>query len=138
MNILELTNNIKSGRSTYDVTHDIYFAFQRCSRDFNPLHTDVQYATNHGFKDIVMYGNILNVFVSHFIGMKLPTRDVIIQSQDISFHKPVFLNDKIELRYELDNVCEAANSISFKLKFYKMMEPKPLMVAKGHVSIGLL
>jgi acyl dehydratase len=122
----------------YEVTPDIYFAFQRCSSDFNPLHTDEQYAENHGFPDRVMYGNILNAFVSHFVGMKLPTRDVIIQSQDINFHKPVFLNDKLELQYAVENVSEAANSITFKLKFYKQCAPKSQLVAKGHVSVGLL
>jgi acyl dehydratase len=122
----------------YEVTPDIYFAFQRCSSDFNPLHTDEQYAENHGFPGRVMYGNILNAFVSHFVGMKLPTRDVIIQSQDINFHKPVFLNDKLELQYAVDNVSEAANSITFKLKFYKQCAPKAQLVAKGHVSVGLL
>jgi acyl dehydratase len=138
MTIEEFVNKCKSGGVVYEVSPDIYFAFQRCSCDFNPLHTDQHYAENHGFTSRVMYGNILNAFVSNFVGMQLPTRDVIIQSQDINFHKPVFLNDKLELQYAVDNVSEAANSITFKLKFYKQCEPKAQLVAKGHVSVGLL
>ncbi len=121
----------------YEVTPDVYFSFQRCSGDFNPLHTDLRYARNHGFESCVMYGNILNAFVSHFVGMLLPMRDVIIQSQDLNFHKPVYLNDKLELRCSIETVSEAANSIAFKLKFYKQGESISL-VAKGRVAIGLL
>jgi acyl dehydratase len=130
--------NVNQGGVIYEVTPDIYFAFQRCSSDFNPLHTDEQFAVDHGFSDRVMYGNILNAFVSHFVGMKLPTRDVIIQTQDINYHKPVYLNDKVELQYVVENVSEAANSVTFKLKFYRHCEPKLQLVAKGHVSVGLL
>jgi acyl dehydratase len=116
----------------------VYYSFQRVSSDYNPLHTDEAYATACGFTSRVMYGNILNAFVSHFVGMTLPTRDVIIQSQDLNYHKPVYLHDRLELQYDIENVSEAANSVTFKLKFYKQTETKPMLVAKGHVSVGLL
>lgn len=67
------------------VDSEKYFAFQRVSNDFNTLHTDSAFATERGFKDKVMYGNILNAFISYFVGMALPTRNVIIQCQDTLF-----------------------------------------------------
>jgi acyl dehydratase len=139
MNIEEFVNNCENrGGVKYEVSPEIYYSFQRVSSDYNPLHTDEAYATAHGFASRVMYGNILNAFVSHFVGMTLPTRDVIIQSQDLNYHKPVYLHDRLELQYALDSYSEAANSITFKLKFYKQTEAKPQLVAKGHVSVGLL
>jgi len=124
---------------TYQVTPEVYYAFQRCSSDFNPLHTDAAYAHDKGFSEVVMYGNILNAFLSHFVGMLLPSRDVMIQTQDISFHKPVYLNDKITLESKIDTISEAVNIIGYKLKFRRLTEEGKLeLVAKAHVQIGLL
>lgn len=138
MTITELAERSANIQYTYKVTPEVYYSFQRCSNDFNPLHTDRMYAISKGFSGQVMYGNILNAFVSHFVGMLLPSREVIIQSQDISFHKPVFLNDDITLEVSIDTVSEAVNIINYKLKFYKTVTNGRQLVAKGHVQIGLL
>ena len=122
----------------YKVTPEIYYAFQRCSDDYNPLHTDAAFAERKGFSERVMYGNILNCFVSHFVGMLLPSRNIVIQTQDIQFHKPVFLNDEIHLESSIETVSDAVNIINYKLKFYTMVDYKKKIVAKGHVQIGLL
>ena len=138
MTITELAEKSANIQYTYRVTPEVYYSFQRCSNDFNPLHTDRMYAISKGFPGQVMYGNILNAFVSHFVGMLLPLKEVIIESQDISFHKPVFLNDDIILETSIDTVSEAVNIINYKLKFYKTVTNGRQLVAKGHVQIGLL
>lgn len=138
MTITELAEKSANIQYTYKVTPDVYYSFQRCSNDFNPLHTDKVFAERKGFVGCVMYGNILNAFVSHFVGMLLPSREVMIQSQDISFHKPVFLNDEIQLKAGIETVSEAVNIINYKLKFLRVTEGKSELVAKGHVQIGLL
>ncbi len=138
MDINQLAEKSAHIEHTYIVTPDVYYSFQRCSNDYNPLHTDALFAKSKGFDKCVMYGNILNGFVSHFVGMLLPTRDVMIQSQDISFHKPVFLNDEIQLEAVVDTVSEAVNIINYKLKFRRIGGDKKEIVAKGHVQIGLL
>lgn len=138
MTITELAEKTASLSHVYQVTPEVYDSFQRCSQDMNPLHTDEAFAQAKGFKGCVMYGNILNAFISHFVGMCLPTPHVMIQSQDINFHKPVFLNDEITLEAGIDTVSEAVNIINYKLKFYKTTDTGRQLVAKGHVQIGLL
>jgi acyl dehydratase len=139
MTIAELAELSGKIEHTYQVNPEVYHAFQSCSGDFNPLHTDVAFAQSKGFANCVMYGNILNAFISHFVGMLLPTSEVMIQSQDISFHKPVFLNDQISLEATVDTVSEAVGIIEYKLKFRRISDGvKPELVAKGHVQIGLL
>ena len=137
MTITELAEQSAKIQHTYKVTSDIYSSFQKCSNDYNPLHVDQLYAVSKGFSDCVMYGNILNAFISHFVGMLLPSKEVMIQSQDISFHKPVYLNDEIMLEATVDTISEAVNIIVYKLKFRRIGEGKPELVAKGHVQIGL-
>ena len=45
----------------------------------------------------IVHGNILNCFISYFIGEIIPTKNVIIIEQKISFVKPFFINDIISL-----------------------------------------
>ena len=138
MELQEVIEQTQHMECTYKVTEDVYKAFQVVSGDRNPLHTNVDFAQAKGFAGCVMYGNILNCFVSHFVGMALPSDDVMIQTQDIQYHKPVFLNDEITLIAEVEEYSEAVRIINYKLKFYRMNAEKPQLVAKGHVQIGLI
>ena len=119
----------------FTVTQAVYEAFQQCSGDFNPLHTDRGFASAKGFGDRVMYGNILNGFVSYFVGMMLPVPDVIIHSQDIVFKNPVFLDDELDFTAKVEDVSEAVGVVVFKFTF-RNAEGK--LVARGHVQIGTI
>lgn len=138
MNILELAEKTNGKVCNFVVTQNVYDAFQQCSGDLNPLHVDEEFAKKKGFRSCVMYGNILNAFVSYYVGMALPDKNVMIQAQDINYRKPVFLNDHIQIVSAVDDVSEAVNVIIYKLKFYRMIDEKRELVANGHVQIGLL
>ena len=138
MSFEELVEKSQKLEVRYQVTPEVYDHFQQMTSDLNPLHTDVDFARRKGFPERVMYGNILNGFISHFVGMALPSPDVMIQTQDIQFRKPVYLGDEILLKSEIQDVSEAVRIINYKLKFYKMGMEKPQLVATGHVQIGVL
>ncbi|MDI9339182.1 MAG: MaoC/PaaZ C-terminal domain-containing protein [Sediminibacterium sp.] len=118
----------------FTVTEAVYNGFLNAFGDRNPLHTDEAYAMQKGFQGRVMHGNILNGFLSYFIGECLPTKDVIIHSQSIQFNKPVFLNDTLLLEAQVAEVIESVKVVSFKYTF-KNAEGK--RVAKGEIQIGL-
>ena len=138
MTINELAEQTQQLSHVYQVSQEVYDCFQRCSQDMNPLHTDEAFAHEKGFEGRVMYGNILNAFVSHFVGMLLPTPNVMIQTQDIQYRKPVFLGDTILLKSEIQDTSEAVEIVNFKLKFFRTNSEKPQLVASGHVQVGLL
>lgn len=138
MSILELAEKTNQTECLFEITPEVYRAFQACSGDMNPLHTDEGFAKQKGFPTCVMYGNILNAFVSFFVGMALPTKDVMIQAQDINYRKPVFMNDKVRMAAVVDTVSESVNVIVYKYKFYRITAPKDVLVANGHVQVGLL
>ncbi len=119
---------------TFNVDEAVYNGFKTVFKDNNPLHTNSDYAVSKGFKGLVMHGNILNGFISYFIGECLPTKDVIIHSQDISFSKPVYLNDVLKFEAEVDEVYESVKALKFKFSF-RNSEGKS--VAKGNIQIGL-
>ena len=122
-------------REKFTVTDIVYNGFIEIFRDKNPLHIDDKFALVKGFKSKVMHGNILNGFLSYFIGECLPTKDVIIHSQEIQFKGPVYLEDKLDLITEAIGVYESVNVIEFKFSF-KNKELKT--VAKGKFQIGLI
>lgn len=119
----------------YTVAEKIYKGFIDIFGDNNPLHTDESFAKEHGMTQVVMHGNILNGFVSHFVGEILPQKNVIIHSQSINFYKPVFLNDTVTLSAELAEVYESVKTYIFKFTFKNQ---EGVRVAKGTVQIGLI
>lgn len=125
----------KEYQHKFVVTQAVYDGFQQCSGDFNPLHTNQDFAKGKGFPHCVMYGNILNGFVSYFIGMLLPTQEVIIHSQDIMFKNPVFLNDELDFTAKVEDISEVVNTVIFK---YTFRNAAGKLVARGHVQIGVI
>tara|TARA_A100000171_G_C2041058_1_gene100504 strand:+ start:55 stop:453 length:399 start_codon:yes stop_codon:yes gene_type:complete len=119
----------------FTVKKEIHDGFINVFRDNNPLHTDMDFARKKGFIGVVMHGNILNGFLSFFIGEKLPTKDVIIHSQEIQFKNPVYLNDKLQFHAEIVGLYESVNAVEFKYSF-KNKDNK--IVAKGKIQIGLI
>lgn len=117
------------------VTDSIHAGFISLFKDKNPLHTLSDFASKHGFKDKVMHGNILNGFLSYFIGEKLPVKEVIIHSQEIQFKNPVYLNDSLSFTAEVAGIYESVNTVEFKFTFRNAVSK---LVAKGKIQIGLL
>src|SRR6476620_11686637 len=117
------------------VSEETYNGFIALFRDQNPLHTNEEFAQNKGFKGRVMHGNILNGFLSYFIGECLPTKDVIIHSQEIQFKNAVYLNDELQFEAKISGVYESVGAIEFKFTF-KNNEAK--VMAKGKIQIGKL
>ena len=132
---MELSIFEKEYHHQFVVSQSVYDAFQKSSGDKNPLHTNRDFAKSKGFSECVMYGNILNGFVSYFIGMMLPTPDVIIHTQDIIYKNPVFLNDELDFSAAVEDISEAVKTIIFKFVF---KNSRGKIVAKGHVQIGVL
>lgn len=119
----------------FAVTEEVYFSFQQCSGDYNPLHTNENFAKSKGFSQRVMYGNILNAFLSCFIGEKLPTKEVIIQSQEIFYKNPVYLNEELKFEAVVAGIYESVSTVEFK---YKFIRQDGIVAAKGKIQIGVL
>lgn len=133
--MFELKDFDREYRHVFVVNETVYKAFQQGTGDYNPLHCDEAFAKSKGFPQCVMYGNILNGFLSYFIGMMLPTQDVIIHSQDIAYKNPVFMNDELEFTAKVDDISEAVKAVIFK---YTFRNTAGKVVAKGHIQIGLI
>lgn len=130
----KLLTTVNGSKQIFHVTEEVYHAFQTCSNDRNPLHTEESFAVSKGFRSKVMYGNILNAFVSFFVGECLPTKEVVIHSQEIQYKNPVYMNDTLIFDAKVDGIYESVNTVEFKFKF---VNEEGLVVAKGKVQIGV-
>lgn len=122
--------------NSFVVSETVYDGFISIFEDRNPLHTSNQFAREKGFKEKVMHGNILGGFLSYFVGECLDEKNVIIHSQEIKYSNPVYLNDNLLLKVQVNEVYESVNAIEFKFTFFN--KKSMLIVAKGKLQIGLL
>jgi len=122
-------------QQTFTVDSRVYKGFIDIFKDTNPLHTDGAFAIERGFKSEVMHGNILNGFLSYFIGECLPLKNVIIQTQEIKFSLPVYLDSVLTFNAEIQDVFDSVKMIEFKYYFQNVEGKK---VAKGTIQIGLI
>lgn len=112
----------------------VYEGFQTTFQDLNPYHIDDKKAQEKGFKEKIMYGNILNGFVSFFVGELLPTKEVVIVSQSINFRSPFFLNDRLDFLAEVTQFSEAMSVGTFKFAFSRSAEK----IAEGKVQVKFM
>lgn len=117
------------------VSSKVYEDFIQLSQDNNPLHINKEFAISKGFKGVVMHGNILNAFLSYFIGECLPTKNVIIHSQEIQYKNPVYLGDELAFTASVSGVYESVNTCEFKY-YFRNSDTK--VVAKGKIQIGII
>ena len=119
----------------YQVTERIYSLFIQAFDDKNPLHVDKAFATKFKFPDRVMHGAILNGFLSNFIGECLPQKNVLVQSYNINFSKPVYQEQKLKFCAKITGVYDSVNSIEFKFTFQNAEND---IVAKGSIGISII
>lgn len=119
----------------FKINKNIYDGFIKLFSDKNPLHTDEVFAQSKGFKSRVMHGNILGGFLSYFIGECLPTKDVIIHSQEIKYIKPVYINELLSFNAEIIGIYKSVNVVEFKFYFENNESNK---IAKGKIQIGII
>ncbi|MDR1105826.1 MAG: hypothetical protein LBL44_05670 [Treponema sp.] len=121
--------------AAFTVSGKIHEGFIGLFGDKNPMHTDPAFASGRGYKGIIMHGNILNGFLSYFIGELLPVKNVIIHSQEINYRKPVYLDDKLTLKARISEIHESVNVVTFKYSFVK---ENGETAASGSIQTGIL
>ena len=120
---------------TFKVSETVYEGFINVFHDKNPLHTDEAFARSKGFRQKVMHGNILNGFLSYFIGECLPLKEVVIHSQEIQYKLPVYINDELLFESTITDVHESVSVVEFSFRF---LNSESKIVSKGKFQIGLL
>ena len=124
----------QSWEKTWKVSSKLCFQFSNLSADYNPMHTDKNFAKSYGFKDKIVHGNILQLFLSYFVGEMLPKKNVVIISQKIKYLKPIYVNQHITLKSKLENLNWTMGLLEFRIVFNTRCE----RIAEGKLDVKIL
>ena len=80
-----------------EITDSLVNSFAELSGDFNPLHTNKDYAISNGFENKICHGMLLGSFFSQLIGMYLPGKHALYLSQSVEFRNPCFIGDTVKV-----------------------------------------
>lgn len=98
------------------ITESMINEFAKLSGDYNPLHTDNQYAGSTSFKQRICHGMLLASFFSRLVGMHIPGKNALYIAQSLKFISPCYINDEIIVEGEVLDKSEATRIINIKTK----------------------
>ena len=90
--------------------------FSKLTGDFNPLHTDEEYAKNTEFGGRVVHGLLAGSLFSTLVGMYLPGKYCLVLSLEMQFHNPVKPNHEIRVHGEIVNKINSLKILEIKAK----------------------
>ena len=117
----------------YVITPAVYDAFLAAFDDRSPIHVDAEAAKAAGFRGRVMFGALLNGFLSHFVGMRFPGRRALLLSSDLRYLNPSYAGDKISLHARVDQAVEAQGVVVLLVDFKNLTQGT--QAAKGRVQV---
>ena len=89
--------------------------FAQMTQDFHPLHTNIDYAKDCGFDDIIAHGLLISAHSSTLIGMQLPGENALVLSQSFKYGKPVYPGDTITYTGRVKSIDNRFNTIEVKI-----------------------
>lgn len=103
-----------SAQITRRVTGGDIAEFVDAVGDYNPVHSDREYAAATAFKEPIAPGIWTAGLISAVIGTRLPGPGAIYVSQELKFLKPVKAGDSISARVEVTEVNREKNRIRLR------------------------
>jgi len=98
------------------ITESMVNNFANVSGDFSPIHIDEEYAKTTSFGKRVAHGMLLASFLSRVDGMYLPGKHALYFSQNLEFHNPCFINDKIKISSIVIDKSESTKILKIESK----------------------
>jgi len=92
--------------------------FAKITGDFNPLHTDEEFAKVTRFGGRIAHGMLTSSFISRAIGMSLPGTGALYLSQYLEFFAPVRIGDKIKVMVTVQRKHEGINVLSLNTEIF--------------------
>ena len=90
-------------------------AFANISGDYNPAHTNDEYAKKSVFGRRIAHGMLSASYISAVLGTKMPGPGTIYLHQDLDFKKPVYIGDEITTIVEVAKILNPEKGI-YELK----------------------
>ena len=108
-------------------------AFAELSGDFNPVHTDAEYAAKSMFGKRIAHGALSASLISAILGNDLPGPGAIFVELNMRFRKPAFIDDEVTARAEISEINEKNGRI--KMKVSCMVNGKAIIRGEAGVVV---
>jgi 3-hydroxybutyryl-CoA dehydratase len=129
------TEGYKVNKS-YTIDKESYSKFLDLFKDTSSIHTDIEYAKERGFKDIIIHGSMLTGYLSNFTGTFFPGDRSFTQSVEVQFKAPIYVNDTIKIECELTQMVESVGVLILDFLIYN--ETQNYLSAEARIQTGIL
>ena len=113
-------------------TSDDLIRFGSLSGDHNPIHEDEAYAQSCGFAGRVVYGGLIMASVSRLIGMMVPGPGAVMQSVQLQFKSPLYVNEPARLEATVDYINPELKVLQLRIEATR----SETVIAKGTAQVG--
>ena len=104
--------------------------FSELSGDFNPIHSNVNFARKKGFTSPIIYGLLLASQASRLIGQELPDSHAILTGVQMDFTAPAFAGDDLKFFAQLIRKSDSTHALEFKCHISRV----GTILARGRVG----
>jgi acyl dehydratase len=101
---------------SFSVSDEDMRTYGKLIGDFNPVHTDVEFAKVKGFDAPLIYGMLLSGQMSRLIGQELPDKHAILTGMRIDFIQPGYAGDELCFDAELTTKSDSSGGLEFKCR----------------------
>lgn len=119
-----------------EITKDLIENFAKISGDYSPIHMDSAYAEKTQFGKRIAHGMISGMWFSRLVGMHIPGKYAVYLSQNLNFHKPFLIGEKIQIVGEIIQKIDVVKTIKLKT-IVKNKESNEVMVS-GEALVKVL
>lgn len=113
---------------TKTVTNEDILGFAKLTGDVNPIHVNDEFAKGTMYKERIAHGLLTAGFISTLIGTKLPGRNTIYLSQNVTFTAPVKIGDTLTVVGEVTEKRDDKQILRLNTHIYNQNEK---MVVEG-------
>lgn len=121
------------------ITESDVVAFAGLSGDFNPIHTDVEFARDTPYGQRVVYGLLGLSMLTGLLdrtGLFSGTAIAMLGIRDWTFTAPLFIGDTIRFRLTIVDVRRArSGDRGVVQRYFELINQRDEVVQKGHIDI---
>ncbi len=117
---------------TTTITSEDIITFAKLTGDVNPIHILDSFAKTTMFKERIAHGMLVSGFISTVLGTKLPGKNTIYLSQNVSFRAPVKIGDTLRVVAEVIKKRDDKKIITLQTNVYNQLNE---LVVEGTATI---
>jgi acyl dehydratase len=122
------------------ITETDVVAFAGLSGDFNPIHTDVEYAAGTAYGQRVVYGLLtLSIATGLLDRSRIFSGSAVamLGISDWTFHKPVFIGDTVHVRLTIESVRPTRSNPHRGVvkRLFQVINQRDEIVQEGHIDV---